>query len=56
MGESKDLELKEIESKMELFNNFFADIGKNLQKKLVLSAMRPLQKNLSAVYFSKKQQ
>ena len=28
MGESRDLEEKEVESKLESFNNFFADIGK----------------------------
>ena len=30
MGESKNLEIKEVESKLESFNNFFADIGKKL--------------------------
>ena len=30
MGESKYLEIKEVESKLESFNNFFADIGKKL--------------------------
>ena len=28
MGESKNLEINEVESKLESFNNFFADIGK----------------------------
>ena len=30
MGESKNLEIKEVESKLESFNKFFADIGKKL--------------------------
>ena len=34
MGESKNLEIKEVESKLESFNNFFADIGKKLTEKI----------------------
>ena len=52
MGESKNLEIKEVESKLESFNNFFADIRKNLQKILVLNAMSPTQRKLSTVRFS----
>ena len=55
MGESKNLEIKEVESKLKSFNNFFAE-GKNLQKILVLNAMSPTQRKLSTVYFSKKLQ
>ena len=33
MDDSKNLELKEVESKLESFNNFFADIGKKLTEK-----------------------
>ena len=33
MGESKNLEIKEVESKLESFNNFFADIWKKLTEK-----------------------
>ena len=33
MGESKNLEIKEVESKLESFNIFFADIGKKLTEK-----------------------
>ena len=33
MGESKNLELKEVESKLESFNNLFAEIGKELTEK-----------------------
>ena len=39
MGESKNLELKKVESKLESFSNFFADIGKKLQINLVLNAL-----------------
>ena len=82
MGESKNLELKKVESKLESFSNFFADIGKKLQINLVLNAlhkakesytkkmstvhlnalhkrttqMRPTQRKLSTVHFSKNQQ
>ena len=55
MGESKNLEIKEVESKLESFNSLFADVGKNLTKNLVLNAMSPTQRKLSTVYFSKKQ-
>ena len=33
MGESKNLEVKEVETKLESFNNFFAGIGKKLTEK-----------------------
>ena len=34
MGESKNLEIKEVESKLETFKNFFADIGQKLTEKI----------------------
>ena len=33
MGESKNLEIKEVESKLESFIKFFADIGKKFTEK-----------------------
>ena len=33
MGESKNLEIKEVESKLESFNHFFADQGKKFTEK-----------------------
>ena len=55
MSEYKNLEIKEVESKLESFNSFIADIGKKLTENLVLTAMRPTQRKLSTVFFLKQQ-
>ena len=56
MGESKNLEIKEVESNLEIkeVESPSQTLGKNLQKNLLLNAMRPTQKNCQQSISQKK--
>ena len=46
MGESKNLEIKEVQSKLESFNNFFADIRKKLTENFGAKCNEPYTKKI----------